>query len=544
MRILRVNILRADTCGGLLDGFSETFHAVQSTRPTSFEPLCLIGPNGSGKSQFLQILAEIFQAILAHCVPSEERLDGNPDLLFEIEYLIWPSGEDSPVRVFASRTDNLGSLRWVLRHRLEGTENWIDCDPTSTATQPLLPWRIVGYTSGNNETLSLPFLQSRSAYAKEVTERALSRETSRNAVPETRLMLIDYGTHLEVLVANLVLGSPELRKALLEDARVRDLHSFRCIIQLNHSAAPKVEIAKTAGARKGVQLTEELEFYIERLRQCSTCFDHNPKTETYTFDFWLNDATRAAFAHHWPDGVFALYSSLHKLAMLNDLALPNRVRKRLRSPQRIRRFASRLPEPHDEDKVFRFERVNFTTAKDSRVDYVSLSDGEHQLIQILGTVAMLAHANVLLLLDEPESHFNPKWRVQFLSRLNDLPNSANHNGGARDGLRMQDLMLTTHAPFVPSDMPRERVLIFRKEDGDVKIRRPQLETFGSTFDSILEECFGVSPPISQISRDRIDALLESKDPQEVREGLDQLGHSVEKSYLADHLRSLLRSDGD
>lgn len=30
--------------------------------------------------------------------------------------------------------------------------------------------------------------------------------------------------------------------------------------------------------------------------------------------------------------------------------------------------------------------------------------------------------DVLFLLDEPESHFNPQWRVKFISRLLDLPN--------------------------------------------------------------------------------------------------------------------------
>lgn len=541
MRILRIHILRADTCGGLLDGFSEVFHAERSAQPECFEPLCLIGPNGSGKSQLLQILAEIFQAILAYCVPGEERTDGNPGLLFEIEYMIWPRAESAPVHVLASRRGDGRTGRSIrLQRKRVDDSDWIDCDPNSADTHRLLPWRIVGYTSGHNETLSLPFLHSRSAYAEDVRERALAPETISNTVPETRLMLIDYGTHLEVLVANLVLGSRQLREALLEGARVADLHSFRCIVQLNHRAAPKVKISGKSG-RKGVQLTDELRRYIDHLRRCATCFDYDSRTDSYTFDFWVNDATREAFRHYWTDGALQLYSSFHKLAMLNDLALPKRARERLRASQKTRRFASRLPEPQDEDKVFRFERVNFLAPNGSGVvDYVSLSDGEHQLTQILGTVSMLSNSNVVLLLDEPESHFNPQWRVRFLSLLAALPTAPADSGG----LRMQECILTTHAPFVPSDMSRERVLIFRKDsNGEVRVRRPDIETFGSTFDTILEECFNVSPPISQISRDEINLLMESSDPQEVRNGMERLGHSVEKALLAHHLRTLLKSEG-
>jgi energy-coupling factor transporter ATP-binding protein EcfA2 len=57
------------------------------------------------------------------------------------------------------------------------------------------------------------------------------------------------------------------------------------------------------------------------------------------------------------------------------------------------------------------------------VDYVSLSDGEHQQALILGIYAMINEKNALFLLDEPESHFNPQWRVKFVQRLMDLRGS-------------------------------------------------------------------------------------------------------------------------
>lgn len=62
MRLLRVHVIAADTCGGLLDGLDLWLRSPFSHYET-FEPLCLIGPNGTGKSQFLQVIAEIFQVV-------------------------------------------------------------------------------------------------------------------------------------------------------------------------------------------------------------------------------------------------------------------------------------------------------------------------------------------------------------------------------------------------------------------------------------------------------------------------------------------------
>jgi predicted ATP-binding protein involved in virulence len=98
--------------------------------------------------------------------------------------------------------------------------------------------------------------------------------------------------------------------------------------------------------------------------------------------------------------------------------------------------------------------------------------------------------------------------------------------------------MTTHAPFVPSDMPRERVFIFTKEMGEIKVRHPGIQTFGSRFDSILEECFGVRPPISGLSRAEIKRLMASNDVDEVRDGISRLGNSVDKVFLVDKLKRL------
>lgn len=537
MRLLRVHVIKADTCGGLLDGLDiwlRSPHVIEKR----FDPLCLIGPNGAGKSQFLQVIAEVFQSIFHVVVRHEERIEGNPGLEFEVEYLIRPERARADVHVRVQRKSGPKG-KPSLQVQTKGSDGeWKESDITDAKTIALLPRKVIGYTSGDNETLSLPFLLSRSGYADEVYSQAVKESGVDGTIPDTRLMLIDYGTHLEVLVSNLILATVGQRTALLEHARLHNLHSFRCVVQLAHSAVPSAPARlRSRSNRKGIQLTPELEKYLDQLKRCSTCSHYEEKTERYTFDFYVDGSTFKAFSTFWETSL-DLYSAFHKLAMLNDLAIPRTTRKRFRDDTEQRRFAARLPEPQDEDKVFRFERVNFRAyGNEQIVDYVSLSDGEHQLAQLLGTFSMVSFPNVLFLLDEPESHFNPQWRVKFISHLLDLQTT---HGVRRENSQAseQDALLTTHAPFVPSDMRRDRVLIYGKDDktGHIVVRRPDIETFGTTFDSILEECFGVRPPISGEPRKEIERLLESEDAKEIQEGLDRLGPSVEKAFVADHLR--------
>lgn len=526
MRLRALKIEKSAAAGGLFDGAEIWFgRDDESKKNEPLAPLCLIGPNGSGKSQFLQLIAEIFQAAWAAHAPQEERGSTNDEALFELEYLITPKGSDRPEIVRLVRTmkgKKPGPIQLILR-------NDAVIDPEAEQFGAYLPSMVIGYTSGDNETLSLPFLASRSGYAEAVRTSALEQD-GKLEVLDNRLMLIDYGTNLEVLFSNLMLGPDFVRTELMSHVKLRDLASCRCVVSLAHPAVRSSNHRKNS-KRKGVQLTDELEEVIERLQRIATCWDLDEKNETYTFDFFITPATREAFGHFWKDA-FSLYRSLHKLALLNDLAIPKRARERLDKAVKERRFAARLPEPQQEDLVFGFAEVRFwpEDGDTGSVDYVSLSDGEHQQALVLGAYAMVTNANAVFLLDEPESHFNPKWRVKFVKRLMDLT-------GTRQN---QEVLLTTHAPFVPSDMPRDQVMIFSRDPktNKVWVAQPEVETFGATFDRILDACFAVRPPISKVSNNAIDELLASDDLEFVERGFQTLGASTEKALVASHLRKL------
>ncbi len=375
MKLLKLKIIKAETCGGLLDGLVVPFRA--SKADTSlFSPLCLIGPNGTGKSQVLQLIAEIFQAVFAKYLGEEEQGKPNDKIEFEIEYLInLECNATEHVRI-SRRKEGRKKADIVIKRYMD--DNWAIVDNLELISQ-LLPAKVIGYTSGDNETLSIPFFVSRAGYANQVRTNATPEKKSL-LIKDTRMLLIDYSTNLEVLVANLLMNSSDIREKLLEASNLKELRSFRCVIQLNHAEAP---------SKDGVRLTDELEKYIEYLQKCATCYRFDQKTRSYTFDFFVSHTSHQAFKHYWKNGALELYACFHKLAMLNDLVIPKKARDSFEKGVKSRHFAARLPEPFEEHKVFRFERVEFISTKsDKPVDYVSLSDGEHQLAQLLGTMCM------------------------------------------------------------------------------------------------------------------------------------------------------------
>ena len=131
-------------------------------------------------------------------------------------------------------------------------------------------------------------------------------------------------------------------------------------------------------------------------------------------------------------------------------------------------------------KLFKF--VQFTKeGVDEPVMLKGLSDGEHQLLHSLGLCLLFKNTNSLFLLDEPETHFNPDWRSKFITRLRQCFEEDEFG---------RDILITTHAPFLISDSKKERVLVFEKEtDGNVRIAKPEFNTFGASINKITMNIF-------------------------------------------------------
>lgn len=179
MKLIRLKITDPNGFRSLQADFEHYFRSEWSLQEEKdFAPFVCTGRNGSGKSNLLEALAAIFfqlevlrvRRILPPTFIFDEDenpqgiqdSDGSPNA-FELEYLInlppelQQKGKESLAHVLVTKSpDSSPHIRWV-------NAEVFDADPEVTERERdfLLPKYVLGYSSGENEILSLPFFKMR-----------------------------------------------------------------------------------------------------------------------------------------------------------------------------------------------------------------------------------------------------------------------------------------------------------------------------------------------------------------------------------------------
>lgn len=154
----------------------------------------------------------------------------------------------------------------------------------------------------------------------------------------------------------------------------------------------------------------------------------------------------------------------------------------------------------------------------------------------MGICLMLKDRRSLLLLDEPETHFNPSWRAKFIKVLND---SIKAGGGNN---MMKEILLSSHSPFIISDCMPNNVIVFKKDrKGNINPKTANdidFNTFGASVDLILQEIFEMEYSISEHALEEIRILLKQRSVTSIIEGSKRFGESYEKGFLYERIEML------
>ncbi|KZS40426.1 hypothetical protein AWE51_05605 [Aquimarina aggregata] len=108
------------------------------------------------------------------------------------------------------------------------------------------------------------------------------------------------------------------------------------------------------------------------------------------------------------------------------------------------------------------------------ITFKELSEGEQQLLTVLGLLRFTREDESLILLDEPDTHLNPLWKWKYMNLLEEY-------SGKDDS---SQILMTTHDPLVIGGLKKEEIRIFqsiRKHDKDGK-EYQHIETFKPDFD--------------------------------------------------------------
>lgn len=140
---------------------------------------------------------------------------------------------------------------------------------------------------------------------------------------------------------------------------------------------------------------------------------------------------------------------------------------------------------------------------DGSVTFRELSEGEQQLLTVLGLLRFTAEDESLFLLDEPDTHLNPRWCVDYLRYLKSFV------GKDDDGRDSSHIVLTTHNPLAIAELVKAQVQILHRqsETGAVQSVSPSVDPKGMGFAGIVtSEMFGLGSSLDKSTNDELLAL--------------------------------------
>jgi restriction system-associated AAA family ATPase len=568
MKLLSLKITGKDGFRSLRQDFRINFHTLNETEAMEqFRPFCFAGLNGSGKSNVLEALANIFyhlEICVARYLPESiknpknfKRNECTPDA-FILEYLIGQHDKNVYALFFFDKvtiTKNEGEepQLFIQSYPFDETveKRIVSLEPSVNRKEAAqgkryLPDHIVGYSSGENEILSLPFIKSRLIHLDEY-KQAIRDKYEKYDEPENSLIYIDNNMSQAVLLTCLLFESDEALAPLrdINNTGILNLISFRININL-HDFIFEDEKTKKQIAIPIINLIEKHQ--LDALKRCATSFLLDQKSNILWLDFLVNEATKQAFRSHFSSSLecFQFFRLLYEL---NSHFIDEKTKEEVYRSKGVY-TDGKLPIGSPQQDLFHF--LDFYISKElkktgEKKDLLlrSFSDGEHQFIHTMGICLLLKDKRSILLLDEPETHFNPSWRAKFVKILNDSISANNKqekpNGNFNVHL-LKDVLLTSHSPFIISDCLPDNVILFEKDDEGNTIANKVSEldnafnTYGTSVELILDKLFGYNQSIGDLSYSTIEAInitsIQSKDEiEEAKLSLRKLGESIEKDMV-------------
>lgn len=147
--------------------------------------------------------------------------------------------------------------------------------------------------------------------------------------------------------------------------------------------------------------------------------------------------------------------------------------------------------------IFNAELIVDVSINNKTVNCNNLSEGQRQLIKMIGMLGLCRFQDTLVLLDEPDAHMNPKWKYEIYNTIKEvLAPSINTQA-----------IIATHDPLVINGVSKEFIRIFERdnETGVTKVIEPESDTEGMGIDGLLQsEYYGLRTVLDTETKKKLD----------------------------------------
>jgi len=328
----------------------------------------LVGVNGSGKSNLLESLVSLF---------SELHLEATAPFDYRVKY------ECGGKEIEIAGTEGVNPTFHVGAKAVKRAAFY---EKNEQGYSPYLPRFVFGYYSGASDRFHGYFIEhQRRFYRKLKSPKADPRK-----LPFRPLFLAKASHGQFVLLAFYSHEDRQLKKFLEDNLGILDLVSVLFVIKKPgwQKKASKDRFWGTQGIPRSFldQLFKYAVAPMKLKRPVDVSFREKPKS----IDCWNLFLDRAAFrklsdSYDRPQDFFKTLESTD----ISDLLMEIRVQVKVRN-------------------------------LDGSISFRELSEGEQQLLLVLGLLRFTQEEEALFLLDEPDTHLNPQWSVRYLQFIEDI----------------------------------------------------------------------------------------------------------------------------
>jgi predicted ATPase len=453
-----------------------------------FKSHAVIGQNGSGKSNMIEAIVTIFRDL---------DLNQKTDFEYELEYTC---------RGHNVRVDGTHG-----RVHITGPE---ESDPKERAISYLsnnanryLPNHVFAYYSGKSERIEAIFQQHQQRFYKALLD---------GSDELLRRLFYCRNVHSQfVLLAYLLKEDTECRR-ILTDLGIEELESVLFVLKQPYWY--KTDLAEEIlrdGDNRFWYARGIVQSFLDQLwKESIAPIDHS---ENRVLDFRGRKETQDLLYLFIPD----------KGAL-------GRVAEQIGEPARFFKYleSTYISDLIDEVRInVKHRDIN------GNLNFTQLSEGEQQLLTVLGLMRFTHEDESLFLLDEPDTHLNPIWKLRYFDEIDKV---VKLQSGSIAG--DSQLIITTHDPLMIGSLRKEQVRILRCQGGRTTVDTPDEHPQGMGVAGLLKsELFGLpstldSHTLKQLQRRNELLALKAKkqlttkqdeDLKKLRDQLDDLGFSRE-----------------
>jgi len=460
--------------------------------PRKIKSHAIIGQNGTGKSNLIEAIVTIFRDLDLNLPPSFD---------YELDYRI----REHAVSI---RTTTEGTLHVVIDN--EQHDPWELSDtyrdnlesgiPERGKARRYLPSNVFTYYSGKNQRLEAIFQDHQRFYLENINEF----EDRQDSDALLRRLFYCRHPHARLVLLALLLAPERPLKNVLDDLQILDVDSALFVLKQPYRLTG--DVLSAGDIRQGnkhfwydrTRFSDEL---LEKLWELATApIDH---VEEKTIDFRGRVEDQAL-----------LYLFLDSREKLNEL------KDHIGDSYRFFRFleGAYIADLLDDLKIF----VRHSNAN-SLVTFEQLSEGELQLLTVLGLMRLTHQDHCLFLLDEPDTHLNPIWKFRYFERIESV--LAQEPQGVLQG--DSQIIVTTHDPMMIGSLRKEQVRILRTDGRSTSVDEPNEHPRGMGVAGLLKsEYFGLpstldSDTLSKLQR-RNELIAEQAKSELSRDNAEEL----------------------